>query len=104
MPVIKSAQKKLRKDKKRRQSNKKFEDLLKVSLKKALKKPTLENVKVAIKIIDKAASKNIIHKNKAARLKSKLAKLAISKKPAITETRRKKETQRKRSKKRAREA
>lgn len=87
MPVIKSAQKKLRKDKKRRQSNKKFEDLLKVSLKKALKKPTLENVKVAIKIIDKSAKKNIIHKNKAARLKSRLSKLAT------TETQKGKETQ-----------
>lgn len=90
MPVIKSAKKKLRKDKKRRLMNKRFENLLEKTLKKALKRPTLENVREAIKIADKAASKNIIHKNKAARLKSRLSKLAIA------ETRKKTETQRRR--------
>lgn len=75
MPVTKSAKKKLRKDKNRRLMNTKFENLLERGLKKAAKKPTLENVREAIKVIDKSTKKNIIHKNKAARLKSRLSKL-----------------------------
>ncbi|MFH1186870.1 MAG: 30S ribosomal protein S20 [Candidatus Levyibacteriota bacterium] len=79
MPVIKSAKKKLRKDKKRTQQNKELKALFKNTLIKATKKPTEENLRKTIKAIDKLAKKNIIHKNKAARLKSKLAKLSIKK-------------------------
>jgi len=81
MPVIKSAKKKLRKDRKKEIVNKNLKNLFKKTIKLAEKSPSEVNVKKAVKIIDKIAKKNIIHKNKAARIKSKLAKLLAGKKP-----------------------
>jgi len=75
MPVIKSAKKKLRADRKRESANKKIEVLVRLSIKKAQRKPTPKSIQEAFSIIDKSVKKNIIHKNKAARLKSKLSKL-----------------------------
>jgi len=86
MPVIKSAKKKLRKDKKRELANKTLENLFKKAVKLAEKTPTEANVRKAIKVIDKTAKKNIIHKNKAARIKSKLAKLVAGKKTTHKKT------------------
>lgn len=80
MPVIKSAKKKLKVDRKRESANKKAQAFVSLVVKKAKKKPTLENVKVAFKAIDKAVKKDIFHKNKAARMKSRLAKLTTQKK------------------------
>ncbi len=78
MPVIKSAKKKLRKDKKLTQHNGVLKALLSRVLKKAKKTPSDKTVKEASKIADKAAKKHIIHKNKAARIKSALARLLAS--------------------------
>lgn len=83
MPVIKSAKKKLRKDKKRELVNKALKTLFKKTVKLAEKTPTEANIRKAVKIIDKTAKKNIIHKNKAARLKSKLSKLTKGKKTVV---------------------
>ncbi|MCL5435218.1 MAG: 30S ribosomal protein S20 [Patescibacteria group bacterium] len=80
MPVIKSAKKKLRKDKKRELANKTLKNLFKKAVKLAEKTPTETNIRKAVRVIDKTAKKNIIHKNKAARIKSKLAKLVVGKK------------------------
>lgn len=85
MPVIKSAKKKLRQDKKRQESNKNGKELLKDLVKKARKEPSVETIKQAVRAADKAAKNHIIHKNKAARLKATLSKLTL--KPiAKTET------------------
>ena len=81
MPVIKSAKKKLKKDRKREAANKTLRVLFKKTIKQAEKSPTEINVRKAVKVIDKTAKKNIIHSNKAARLKSKLAKLLAGKTP-----------------------
>ncbi|OGK22052.1 hypothetical protein A3C23_03130 [Candidatus Roizmanbacteria bacterium RIFCSPHIGHO2_02_FULL_37_13b] len=74
MPIIKSAKKKLRQDKKRRILNlgykKKYKDLLK----EAKTNKNTENIKKAVSSIDKAVKKGIIHANKAARLKSQITK------------------------------
>lgn len=75
MPAIKSAKKKLRTDRKRESSNKKIEALVNISIKKAQRKPTPKSIQEAFSAIDKEVKKNIIHKNKAARLKSRLSKL-----------------------------
>lgn len=75
MPVIKSAEKKLRKDKKRTAENKKVKTLFVNALKKAKKNPTENAIKKAVQLTDKLAKNRIIHKNKAARIKSKLSKL-----------------------------
>ena len=89
MPAIKSARKKLRADKKRTSANKKMEALINVSIKKTKRKPIPKNIQEAFSAIDKGVKKNIIHKNKASRLKSRLSKLiskktGISKKPTTT--------------------
>lgn len=75
MPLIKSAKKKLRQDKKRQKRNKSTKDFLKEVLKKARQTPTVESIRIAVKTTDKAVKKQLIHKNKAARVKSSLSKL-----------------------------
>ncbi len=75
MPVIKSAKKKLRQDKKRKEVNNVLRNALKAALKDAQKSKTQEKVVLAVKLADKALKKRLIHKNKAARIKSKLSKL-----------------------------
>ncbi len=75
MPAIKSAKKKLRVDRKRESANKKIKALVNITIKKAQRKPTQKSIQEAFSIIDKEVKKNIIHKNKAARIKSRLSKL-----------------------------
>ena len=75
MPLIKSAKKKLRQDKKRQKQNRSTKDYLKESLKKAKKNPSVDAIRMAVKATDKAAKKQILHKNTAARIKSALSKL-----------------------------
>lgn len=80
MPVIKSAKKKLRQDKKRTLKNVKAEVALKDAIKAAVKSPSVKTLGAAASLLDKAAKKHIIHANKAARLKSRLAHLLSPKK------------------------
>lgn len=80
MPVIKSAKKKLKQDKKRTLYRAKAEVVLKDAVKKAVTTPSAKNVSAASSLLDKAAKKHIIHKNKAARVKSRLAHLLSPKK------------------------
>lgn len=85
MPIKKSAIKELRKTKKRTVANsnrkRKIRDTLK-DIRKSLDAQNIEEaqkmVKDVIKLIDKAAKRNIFHKNTAARKKSRILK-AISK-------------------------
>ena len=89
MPLTKSAKKKLKKDKTRTLENKKTKNLFKSVVKKAQKSKTEKAVRDAIKLIDKVAKKNIIHKNKAGRLKSRLSKLSPGKAVKTRKTRKK---------------
>lgn len=87
MPVIKSAKKKLRVDRKRELAGKKIKNALIMAIKKAKKVASEKNIKEAMSIVDKSAKKNIIHKNKASRIKSRLSKLLTRKKtPAKSES------------------
>lgn len=54
---------------------KSMKDIAKKISKTTAGKKAQDIVKKAYSVIDKAAKKNIIHKNKAARLKSKVSKL-----------------------------
>jgi len=78
MPVIKSAKKKLRQDKKREKVNNLLRKAFGDAVKEAQKNRTAEKIRKAVKLVDKAAKKNLIHRNKAARIKSRLSKLAKS--------------------------
>lgn len=73
MPIIQSAKKKLRQDKKRYKKNQGVRNKYKDMIKKAKKQRTKKTMQKAISAIDKAAKRHVIHKNKAARLKSILA-------------------------------
>ena len=75
MPNIASAKKKQRQDKKRLAMNKTRQKKMRDSTQLFLKKKTKEALKKAISDIDKASKNNIIHKNKANRLKSRISKL-----------------------------
>ena len=74
MPVIKSAIKKLRKDRKREKENEKLRTALERAIRQAKMSPSKTNA--AYSAIDRAVKRNIIHKNKAARIKSSLSKLS----------------------------
>ncbi len=84
MPIIKSAKKKLRKDKKRTTNNVAYEKAYKDAIKKLKSggKDVKSLMKKAYSVIDKAAKKGVIHKNKANRLKSEISKLSKRKKSA----------------------
>ncbi len=74
MPVIKSAKKKLRQDRKREIKNRLVKDGLKALIKAARKNPTEKAIREVQKAADKAVKKHLIHKNKAAHIKSSFAK------------------------------
>ncbi len=74
MPIIKSAIKKVRKDKVRTARNKKRESALKALIKKARLTRSAKDLQAAFSALDKAAKVKLIHPNKAGRLKSRLSK------------------------------
>jgi len=85
MPNIKSAKKRMKTDAQKKVSNNVITSSMRTAIKKVRKDikennvEALENdLKIANKRIDKAAKKGLIHKNKAARDKSKLQKSANS--------------------------
>lgn len=78
MPVIKSAKKKLRQDKKRTLRNRALKTQVKDLLKKALKEKSATSLNAFFKATDKATKNHVLHKNKAARLKSRVSKLLTS--------------------------
>jgi small subunit ribosomal protein S20 len=85
MPNTKSAIKAMRQSIKRRERNLKVKDAYKTAVKdvkklitSAQKSESLVALKKTMSALDKAVKKNIIHKNKASRLKSRISK-AISK-------------------------
>jgi small subunit ribosomal protein S20 len=82
---IKSAIKRNKQNEKRRQKNRVFRGQARTSVKKARvaiesanKEETQAKVLEAVKALDKAASKGIIHKNNAARRKSRLMKQIVA--------------------------
>ena len=78
MPNLKSAKKKLRKDIKRTKENEVYKKKVQKTIKDIVKsgsKATKRTLDKAYSIIDKAAKKKVIHKNRAARLKARVSKL-----------------------------
>lgn len=75
MPITKQAIKKLNRDNFRKVQNASVRSKLRDVIKTARQKPTVKTLSAAFQRLDKAAKNHIIHKNKASRLKSRLAKL-----------------------------
>ncbi|MBI2309719.1 30S ribosomal protein S20 [Candidatus Collierbacteria bacterium] len=74
MPITTSALKKLRQDKRRNLANNKIRSSLRAAIKAVRQKEDLPLLGKAFSALDKAVKSHIIHQNKAARLKSKLAR------------------------------
>jgi len=79
MPVTKQAIKKVRADRRKTIYNLRRKKALKKIILEFKKKPTSELLRAAFKATDLTAKTNVIHKNKAARIKSRLSKLVIGK-------------------------
>lgn len=75
MPITKQAIKKLRHDREVTIKNAKHRLALKGLVKKARKTPTEKSVSLVFSALDKAAKRNIIHKNTASRTKARISKL-----------------------------
>lgn len=75
MPIIKSAKKALRQSKRKKLVNDRVLRQARRVVKKARTSATPDLIKKAYSALDRAVKKNVIHKNKASRLKSRLAKL-----------------------------
>lgn len=77
MPIIRSAIKKMRKDKKRTAMNKSFKQKVKDQIKKAGK--NVKSLDLAFSLIDKGVKKKLLQKNTAARIKSRISKITRKK-------------------------
>lgn len=100
MPIIKSAMKRVRQQEKRRARNNAAKRRIKATTKTTLDSVAAKNVKTAgqelakaISMLDKAVKKGVLHKNTAARRKSKLtlsyntvSKDAFGTTPAVKKT------------------
>ncbi len=86
MPIIKSAKKKMRQDRKKEVRNQKVENNLKGLIKKMRKNPSSASLQKVFSALDKAVKVKLIHANKAARLKSRLSKLVSASKPQPKKT------------------
>lgn len=82
VPRIKSAAKRMRQGRARTVQNRTHRSALRTALRKVRAATGAEAVTAyaeAVKLLDRAAQKNIVHKNAAARQKSRLAKLVGTK-------------------------
>ncbi|MDP1722849.1 MAG: 30S ribosomal protein S20 [Candidatus Gottesmanbacteria bacterium] len=75
MPITKQAVKKLRRDRSVETHNAKIRAGMRDAVKSMRRHPTVKALSLAFGRLDKAAKNNIVHKNKAARLKSRLSRL-----------------------------
>ncbi len=85
MPNIKSAKKRMRSSAKKTEVNTFISSSMRTAVKKVErsvkegnKEAAANNLNIAIQRIDKAMSSGLVHKNKAARLKSRLTKMKNS--------------------------
>lgn len=87
MPLLRNAKKALRVSKRKADRNQIVRSKMKTMLDKAKKAASQESVASAFSAVDKAVKKHLIHRNKAARIKSQLSKLmnpeAVAAKPVV---------------------
>lgn len=78
MPQHKSCRKRMKTSAAARERNRGYKTAMRSTIKsyRESSEKTPEQAKNVASVLDKAASRKIIHKNKAARLKSRLAKMA----------------------------
>lgn len=76
MPILPNAQKALRVSKRKTQVNQAVKSKMKTMVDSFKKNPSLDNLAKAFSAVDRAVKNNILPKNRAARVKSQLSKLA----------------------------
>jgi small subunit ribosomal protein S20 len=74
MPVTKTAKRALRSSLRKKAINQSIRRDMEIALRVAQKSKKVSEIKKAISLVDRAAKKKIIHKNKASRIKSNLTK------------------------------
>lgn len=79
MPVTKTAKRALRGSKNKARINKLLVKRLEVAVRIAKRSKSLKEAVLASSLADRAAKRKIIHKNKAARIKSQLSKITAPK-------------------------
>lgn len=79
MPVHKSAKKRLKQNKRANIQNRSIKSEIKTFAKKVEASLDEKDLKKTISLLDEAARKRVIHRNKASRLKSRLTKLVNQK-------------------------
>ena len=77
MPILSSALKALRQTKRKTAINRPVKSRAKSMIDAMRKVPDLTNLSKAFSAVDRAVKRHIIHKNKAARVKSQLSKLLV---------------------------
>jgi small subunit ribosomal protein S20 len=77
MPITKQAIKKMRHDKIVTRRNNRADDSIHNAVKLMRKSPSQKQLSVVFSLLDKAVKRNIIHKNKSSRVKTRLAKLLV---------------------------
>jgi small subunit ribosomal protein S20 len=90
MPVTTTAKRALRGSKNKELVNKLIVKKLEFAIRVAKKAKSNEKVLTATSLTDRAAKKGIIHKNKAARIKSQLSKLLVKTTKITSKTSKKK--------------
>lgn len=99
MPVIKSAKKKMKQALKHEKHNREIKNAVKQKIKATKKaigtdpKELAEKLSQAFSEIDRAAKRNVIHKNVASRKKSRLSRLVSKGKEAVAIKKKKTTTQ-----------
>lgn len=81
MPVTKTAKRALRGSKNKEQVNKITLSTMEIAIRSAKRSPVPEKIQKAVSLTDRAVKKNVIHKNKASRIKSQLSKLLTKSNP-----------------------
>ena len=79
MPVTKTAKRALRSSKKKALINSVLKSRLEIAIRLSKKEGSEKVIKEALSLADRAAKRKIIHRNKAARIKSGLSKLLAKK-------------------------
>lgn len=101
MPILPNAKKALRVSKRKTTVNSRIKSILKTMVDKVKKNPSAQNLSEAYSALDISVKNNLMHKNKAARAKSQLSKLAKPEKKAAVKKTAKKTTAKKTVKKAA---
>jgi small subunit ribosomal protein S20 len=86
MPILPNAKKALRVSKRKTTVNSRIKSILKTMVDKVKKSPSAQNLSDAYSALDVSVKNHLMHKNKAARVKSQLSKLAKPEKKVVTDS------------------